>query len=88
MEIKTLYRYEREPEKITVSTEKPDGEYTEIYRLIADEGKILTNGETEACCVDVESSDGWTEVEAPEEPEMDENEAYAEAGKILLGVDE
>ncbi|MBR4930759.1 MAG: hypothetical protein IKZ00_08180 [Bacteroidaceae bacterium] len=88
MEIKTLYRYGRKTGKITVSPIKPDCEYETLYRLIADEGKILTNGETEACCVDVESSDGWTEVEAPEEPEMDENEAYAEAGKILLGVDE
>lgn len=88
MEIKTLYRYEREPGKITVSTVEPDTEYETLYRLIADEGKILTNGETETCCVDVNSTEGWTEVDAPEKPEMDENEAYAEAGKILLGVDE
>jgi hypothetical protein len=27
-------------------------------------------------------------IEKPEEPEMDDDEAYAEAGKILLGVDE
>ena len=40
---KTLYRYEREPGCITVSTEQPTNvEYTEIYRLIADEGKVLT----------------------------------------------
>lgn len=63
MEIKTLYRYEREPNKITVSTEKPDVEYTEMYRLIADEGKILTNGETETYCIDVDSPDGWTEID-------------------------
>ena len=63
MEIKTLYRYEREPNKITVSTEKPDAEYTEIFRLIADEGKILTDGETETYCIDVDSPDGWTEID-------------------------
>ena len=31
MQIVTLYRYEREPEKITVSPEKPDAEYAYIY---------------------------------------------------------
>ena len=72
MEIKTLYRYEREPGKFTVSTEIPDAEYTELYRLIADEGKILTNGETETCCVDVDSTDGWTEVDVPEEEPLAE----------------
>ena len=71
MEIRTLYRYEREPGKITVSTEIPDAEYTELYRLIADEGKILTNGETEAYCIDVDSTDGWTEVDAPEEEKIE-----------------
>lgn len=67
MEVITLYRYEREPNKITVSTEKPNVEYTEMYRLIADEGKILTNGEIETYCIDVHSADGWTEIDAPEE---------------------
>lgn len=72
MEIKTLYRYEREPGKITVSTEKPDVEYTEVFRLIADEGKILTNGETETYCIDVNSPDGWTEIDAPIEEDETE----------------
>ena len=67
MEVITLYRYEREPNKITVSTEKPNVEYTEMYRLIADEGKILTNGEIETYCIDVHSTEGWTEIDAPEE---------------------
>ena len=95
MEIMTLYRYEREPNKVTVSTEKPNVEYTELYRLIADEGKILVNGDIQTTCIDVESTEGWTEVDAPEEPtEPDEpiveptESDYAEAGKILLGVTE
>ena len=39
MTIKTLYKYEREGGKITVSPIMPeDKPYTEMYRLIADEG--------------------------------------------------
>ena len=39
--------------------------YTTRCRLIADEGKILTNGDTETFCIDVDSADGWTEIDAP-----------------------
>jgi hypothetical protein len=73
MEVITLYRYEREPGKITVSPIKPNAEYTEMYRLIADEGKILTDGEIETGCIDVHSTEGWTEIDAPEE-ETEETE--------------
>lgn len=65
MEIRTLYRYERENGKVTVSPNKPDTEYTECLRLIADEGKILTNGETETSCIDEDTADGWTEIDEP-----------------------
>lgn len=62
MQIKTLYRYEREKNCITISTEKPlDVEYTETYRLIADEGKILFKGDIETPCIDTEIVDGWEE---------------------------
>ncbi len=65
MEVKTLYRYEREEGKVTVSTEKPNCKYTECYRLIADEGKILVNGEVETTCIDVDSTEGWEESDMP-----------------------
>lgn len=43
---------------------KPDCEYEVRYRLIADEDKELTkDGQNLTCCVDVESTDGWYEVE-------------------------
>ena len=68
MQIIKLYKYEREDGGITVSPNKPDVEYTEMYRLIADEGKVLTkDGENFTPCADVESIDGWYEVD--EEPE-------------------
>lgn len=67
MQIKPLYRYERDGGGITVSPIMPSGEYTEMYRLIADEGKALTNGVVITPCVDVESVEGWSEIDAPEE---------------------
>lgn len=83
----TLYRYTREDGGVTTSPVQPDAaDYTVKYRLIADEGKALTDGTTVAGCVDVESPDGWTEIDAPYEGEMSDEEQYAEAGKILLGV--
>ena len=66
MEIKPLYRFLREDVGVTESLEKPDGaEYTTRCRLIADDGKILTDGTTETFCIDVDSAEGWTEIDAP-----------------------
>ena len=68
MKIKPLYRYEREDGGVTVSPIKPECEYTEKVRLIADEGKALTNDGEKLCpAIDVESAEGWYEVDAPEE---------------------
>jgi hypothetical protein len=67
---KVLYRYKREDGGTTVSPIMPEGkEYTLGYRLIADDGKTLTNGVITVPCVDVsaESKSAWTEINAPEE---------------------
>lgn len=62
MQVKTLYRYERKPNCVTISTLKPlDVEYTETYRLVADEGKILFKDGVETFCVDTDIVDGWEE---------------------------
>lgn len=67
MQTITLYRYTREDGGVTVSPEKPTGEYTTLYRLVADEGKALTqDGETFTPCVDVDDVGGWYEVEVIE----------------------
>lgn len=72
MEIKTLYKYTREDGGITVSPIKPEGENTEMYRLIADENKMLTmDGKTLYACTDVDSTEGWYEVDAPAEKFME-----------------
>lgn len=68
MKIETLYRYQRQSGKTTVSPIQPtDKPFTEVYRLIADLGKVLTNGETQTPCVDVDSTEGWTEIDEPVE---------------------
>jgi hypothetical protein len=59
MQAITLYRYNRADGGVTISPVKPDGEYTEMVRLIADEGRVLTkDGENFTTCTDVESEDG------------------------------
>ncbi len=66
MTIKSLYKTIRLDGGTTVSPNKPlDGvEYTERVRLIADEGKLVTlDGVKAYPCVDVDSADGWYEVQ-------------------------
>jgi hypothetical protein len=64
MIVKELYHYEREGGKVTVSTEKPNCEYSLRFRLIADEDKELTkDGENFTTCIDVDSTEGWYEVD-------------------------
>ena len=64
MQAITLYRYNRADGGVTISPVKPDGEYTEMVRLVADEGKVLTqDGESITSCIDTETADGWYEVD-------------------------
>jgi hypothetical protein len=69
MQIIKLYKYKRENGGTTISPVKPDCEHTEMVRLVADEGKVLTDGENMTTCVDTDTADGWTEIDAPEEPD-------------------
>lgn len=67
MQTITLYRYTRPDGGISVSPIKPNVEYTEMVRLIADEGKALTDGTNTTTCTDVSSAEGWTEIDAPKD---------------------
>ena len=70
MQTITLYKFKRADGGTTVSPTKPNCEYTEMHRLIADEGKALTKDGVDLYpCVDTETVDGWYEVDAPEEDE-------------------
>lgn len=88
MQIINLYKYHRADGGVTVSPIKPEGEYTEMYRLIADEGKALTNGEIITSCVDTESVEGWSEVDDPEETDEATEQDYLNALAELGVTDE
>ena len=65
MQTINLYKYTRADGGVTVTPVKPDCEYMPMYRLVADEGKELTqDGVNTTACADVESADGWYEVDA------------------------
>ena len=54
-----LYRYKRPDGGITTSPAQPDGVVYDLrYRLLADDGKALTDGVTITACIDVSSPDG------------------------------
>lgn len=63
MQTITLYRYIRPDGGVTVSPVKPNCDYTEMFRLVADEGMVLTDGENYSACVDTNKPDVWSEVE-------------------------
>ena len=63
MIIMTTYKYPEGKNGYAVSPVKPDCEYTEAMRLIAEEGHALTkDGINYFYCIDVETVDGWLEV--------------------------
>jgi hypothetical protein len=77
MQIITLYKYKRADGGITVSPINPHPKkFDSMYRIVADEGKVLTNGITKTTCADIEIDDffNWREIDAPmEETEQTQN---------------
>lgn len=68
MTIKMLYKYQRQDGGYDVSPIKPEGEYDLRYRIIADEGKLITqDGGNAYPCIDADTTLGWYEIDAPEE---------------------
>lgn len=85
-----LYRYNRPGGGVTVSTAKPNAECTELTRLFADEGYILTDGAIYTSCIDTDYPDAWVEVVDTGETDSDPDEATeADYQNALreLGVD-
>jgi hypothetical protein len=65
---KTLYRYVS-GNKIITSLTKPDVEYTEKYRLVADENKVLTKDDVNfyrVIDINTEELPQWKEIDKPE----------------------
>ena len=75
---KTLYIIQQPNGVITHTPEQPEEgvEYTTAYRLIADEGMILINGEQKTYCIDTDTLEGWEEIvdDTPQEPFMEVKE--------------
>lgn len=71
MQVIQLYRYIREDGGVTVSTVKPDAEYSEVFRLVADEGYVLTDGVEQTLCTDTATPADWSEVEWNGEHDID-----------------
>lgn len=64
MKVRPLYRYFREDGKIVDTPIKPEYEYTTRVRMIASEGKALTNDDKTFYLVkDADSTEGWYEVD-------------------------
>ena len=65
MTVKNLYKIIRADGGVTISTTKPDGDYIPYLRLVADEGKAMTNGTISAPVIDVPEGDQnlWTEID-------------------------
>lgn len=75
MEIKTLYRYVRENSGTTVSIEQPEERqmYEITYRIIADEGRFITNDdENYYTVIDTDDKDGWKELSEEESKKIEE----------------
>lgn len=68
MTIKNLYRYTDGDRVIVTPTRKRKTDKIHGYRLIADEGMILVNGDYKTPCIDVlpDHKDDWQEIEDTE----------------------
>lgn len=62
---KDLYRYTGRNGIITSLVHLEDAKYYPMYRLIADEGKVLTDGELTVKSIDIFAEDlsKWTEMD-------------------------
>ena len=67
MQRKVLYRFTRTEGGVTVSMNKPDRDYETLSRLIADAGKVLTDGTNIFCCVDTDKPEQFYEIDIPSE---------------------
>ena len=70
MQRKMIYRYQRPDGGYTVTPVKPEGTYNTRWRLIAEDGMAITNGEMTVTVIDVihrNDCEAWTDCELPDE---------------------
>lgn len=56
-----LYRTIKENGVVSVSPIKPDTYDSILYRLVADDGKELVNGDIRVYCIDTDDLEQWVE---------------------------
>lgn len=66
-----LYKYVETNGIVVTPHARNEADTPDSYRLIADEGKILKNGENLTYCVDTRTIDGWEEIDDPTPPEKE-----------------
>ena len=64
-----LYKYVETNGTVITPHVRNEEDTPDSYRLIADEGKILKNGEILTYCVDTHTIDGWKEIDYTATPE-------------------
>lgn len=69
MQIMNLYKYDEDNGYCVTPEKRNSKNQPYCYRLIADENKILTNGTTEATCIDIAINDieSWQEIDKVDE---------------------
>ena len=72
MKTVNLYRYD-ETNGIAVTPDiRNDGDTPYTYRLIAEPGKILKNGDELTHCIDTKTPDDWEEIDDVADKEVEE----------------
>ena len=72
MKIVNLYRYEETNGIAVTPNIRNDGDTPYAYRLIAESGKILKNGDELTYCIDTKTPDDWDEIDDAADKEMEE----------------
>lgn len=57
-----LYRYDDAIGVVITPEKRNENDTPYCYRLIADDGCVYTNGDTETPCVDTHHPEEWTEI--------------------------
>lgn len=72
MKTVNLYRYDETNGIVVTPNIRNDGDVPYAYRLIAESGKILKNGDELTYCIDTKTPDDWEEIDDAADKEMEE----------------
>lgn len=87
MTIKELYKYENTDGSYSVSPiQREETDIPYMFRVIADEGKILTDGINTTPCIDTHTPEIYTEIDEPPEPSPESELEDAKEALNILGV--